>query len=154
MGTRWRLRFRAKIALSLLLVVAAVAIGGCESKDYAPVATMQAMSESHLPPFPGSTLLHQGSMPRRESFEEGVTGAYVDRQFGTNAGFDAVVEYYQSELGPLGWTGGGPVWQKDGYSFEVTEQNKGDLPSAEQGYNLVYKEVLGQDTSITAPPAT
>jgi hypothetical protein len=146
--------FRARVALSLLLVMAVVAIGGCENKDYAPIATMQAMSESHLAPFPGSTLLHQGSMPRRQSLEEGTAGAYVDREFGTNADIDAVVAYYQSQLGPLGWTGGRGVWQKDGFDFNINVEDPSSLPSSQQGYKIVYKEVLGQDTSVTAPPAT
>jgi hypothetical protein len=137
-----------------LLAASVFVLGGCETQDYAPIATMQAMPESRLAPFPGATLLHQGSMPRRQSLEEGVTGAYVDREFGTNADLNAVVAYYQSQLGPLGWTGGPAVWQKDGFDFNINVEDPGSLPSSQQGYKLVYKEVLGQDTSVTAPPAT
>ncbi len=86
-------RWSSRIALCLLLIIALVIVGACETEDYGPVKAMQAMPESHLAPFPGATLLSQGSMPRRQSIEEGTAGAYVVRRFGTNAAKSAVIAH-------------------------------------------------------------
>jgi hypothetical protein len=77
---------------------------------------MQAMAESHLPPFPGATLLEQGSVPWRQSFETGTSGAYVYRKFGTDADRYAVFGYYNSLLRPLGWPDCARcgIWHKGG----------------------------------------
>jgi hypothetical protein len=141
--------------IAIGLVVASVfAVSGCETTDYAPVATMQAMAESHLPPFPGATLLTQGSSPWTKSVETRVTGAYVFRQFGTDADDSAVTAYYDSQLRPLGWTGGPAVWWKGGWLFQIQEMNPLALTSSEQGYHLVFDEILRQDVSSTAAPSS
>jgi hypothetical protein len=149
-----RLRSPRVHLLLLLLVLCPVFLAGCETDDYGPIKVMQAMPESHLAPFPEATLLSQGSMPRRSSPEEGTTGAYVDRKFGTNSDFTSVVTYYQSLLTPLGWTGCCSVWQKSGFDFQIVEETPGALPSSQQGYQLVYAEILSENTDYTPPPAT
>jgi hypothetical protein len=146
---------RSRTALLAACIVVAVASAGCETTDYSPIATMQAMPESHITPYPGAVLLDSGSAPRRSSLEEGTTGAYMDRDFGVNATtnanatFRAVAAYYDTQLAPLGWTGGGP-WYKGGWEFDVEERPKSDWPTADQGYALIYEEVLSQNTSTSA----
>ncbi len=118
---------------------------------------MQAMAESHLPPFPGATLISTGSMPWKQSLELGTTGAYVTRTFGTDAEDSVVIAYYQTQLQPLGWTRGCSVcdvWTKDGYHFRIDVLSPSSLTSSEQGHRLVFTEVLSQETSVSPPPAS
>ena len=139
------------------MVTLAFTLGGCETQDYAPVTTMQAMPKSHLAPFAGATLLSQGAFPRRQSIEEGTAAAYLDREFGANAGESAVIAYYESLLKPLGWTQGCSVcssWTKPGYYFEVSVRDPGSLPSSARGYNLVYDEILRGNIDYTPPPTS
>jgi len=140
-----------------LLAASVFVLAGCETQDNAPVATMQAMVESHLPPFPGATLISTGSMPWKQSLELGATGAYVTRTFGTDAEDSVVIAYYQTQLQPLGWTRGCSVcdiWTKDGYHFRIDVLSPSALTSSEQGHHLVFTEVLSQDTSVSPPPSS
>jgi hypothetical protein len=148
-------RRQAWIAIFLLAASASV-LGGCENQDARPIATMQAMAESHLPPFPGATLISTGSMPWKQSLELGTTGAYVTRTFGTDADESAVIAYYQTQLQPLGWTRGCSVcdvWQKPGYEFRIDQEYVGSHPEY-RPYPLVFSEVLSQETSVSPPPAS
>jgi len=148
---------RSRTALLAACIVVAVASAGCETSDYSPIATMQAMPESHLTPYPGAVLLDSGSAPRRSSLEEGTTGAYMDRDFGVSAEtsenetFRAIGAYYDSQLTPLGWTGGLAVWNKGGWEFSIEVRPKSDWPSGDQGYAVIYEEVLSQNTSSSVP---
>ena len=132
------------IALLCLLAMSVVA---CETEDFTPDATMQTMPESHLAPFPNSTLLVQGAFPRTESFLEATSGAHLLRKFGTNASDAEVIAYYASLLGPLGWKHDCPVchgWDKPGYRFEIMTEAPGSLPSSQRGYKLVFNEILSE----------
>ena len=144
------------MALCLLLLMA-LSVGACETQDYGPVTTMQAMPESHLVPFPGATLLSQGGFPRKSSPEEGTAAAYLDREFGANGTESAVIDYYSALLKPLGWTEGCSVcsdWTKPGYGFAINVRNPGSLPSAARGYELVYDEILSENTDHTPARAS
>jgi|SRR5664279_1830521 len=148
---------RRKLALCLLLVLAAFVIAGCETDDYGPVKVMQAMPESHLAPYPGATLLSQGSVPRRSSPEEGTYPAQLGREFGTNAPESAVIAYYESLLESLGWAQGCSVcsdWSKPGYAFALQTVSQSSLNSHEQGYSFVFHETLTEDIDHTSPPAS
>jgi len=148
-------RQRPWIAI-VLLAASIFSFAGCETQDNAPVATMQTMVESHLPPFPGATLISTGSMPWKQSLEQGTTGAYVLREFGTDADLYAVFAYYNSRLGPLGWSDCAScgTWNKGGWIFRIAEQNPLALTSSEKGHHLVFDEILSQDTSVSTPPAS
>ena len=138
--TRWR-----GLAIALLLATAALSVSSCETDDYGPVKTMQAMPESHLAPFPGARLISQGNGPRRSSLETGTAPAQLQRQFGTTATFDDVVVYYESLLEPLGWSGCCAVWTKPGYKFSLLQESLSADPSRYQGSTLVYNELLTED---------
>ena len=136
----------------VLLAFVAMSVVGCESQDFTPDATMQTMPESRLVPFPGATLLVQGASPRRQSLEGGTAAAYLIRKFGTDATEAQVIAYYASLLGPLGWKH--PCekcdfWEKPGYQFQITSEPPGSLPSSQQGYGLVYNELL---LEVLSPP--
>jgi hypothetical protein len=141
-------RRRGWIALPLL-AAAILSLAACA--DYTPLATIQAMPESHLAPFPGATLRSQGSGPRQPGIE-GTSGAYTIRYFGTNADIWSVYAYYQSLLQPLGWTGRDGLWTKSGYTFDITVENATDRPADYENYLVVYWEQLVEDLSVTAPP--
>jgi hypothetical protein len=146
------MRTRRGLAICLLLLLAAVSVAGCETDDYGPVKTMQAMPESHLAPYPGATLISQGNAPRRSSLETGTYPAQLQRQFGTTATFNTVVTYYQSLLEPLGWSGCCAVWKKPGYKLSLLQETLRADPSRFQGYTLVYDELLTEDLDATPPP--
>lgn len=140
----------SRLTLVVLCLVAASVVA-CETQDYTPDATMQAMPESHLAPVPDATLLVQGATPRRHSPEEGTDAAYLIRKFGTNATKVEVIAHYASLLAPLGWRhpcASCQLWQKPGYEFEITTDSPEDLPSAERGYGLVYTEILREVLSL------
>ena len=146
-------RLGRRVAIGLL-AASALVLTGRQSQDYTPLATMQAMPESRLPPFAGATLIRTINMPRTYTAGEITTGAYLDREFGTDADVYSVYAYYNSELAPLGWSDCARcgVWSKNGWEFNINVQNPLALTSSEQGYRLVYDEVLGEDTSVHPPP--
>ena len=140
------------VALALVVVSSAVGVSACETKDSWPLLGLYAMPESRLSPFPGATLLGQGSTPRRSGFIEVTTPAGVDREFGTNADVWSVYAYYQSLLQPLGWRGQLGVWSKSGYAFDITIEKADSRPKDYENYFVVYDEQLAEDLSVTAPP--
>jgi hypothetical protein len=109
------------------------------------------MPESHVAPFPGATLLSQGSGPRQPGIE-GTSGAHTIRYFGTNADIWSVYAYYQSLLQPLGWRGQDGLWTKSGYTFDITLEDATTQHADYENYFVVYYEQLVEDLSVTAPP--
>lgn len=139
-----------RLALGLVLASSAISLAACDTKDYGPIKALQALQalpESHLPPFPGATLLSQGSSPRVDDPLEGTYGASVGRRFGTDADFVTVLKYYDGLLTPLGWNGCFD-WHKGGYRFSISEVGTAAMPSSEQGYKLVFNEDLSEDISV------
>jgi hypothetical protein len=68
-----------------------------------------------------------------------------------------VIAYYQIQLQPLGWTQGCSVcsgWTKPGYYFEINTLSAASVPSDQQGYGLVYNEILREDTEYSPLPAS
>jgi hypothetical protein len=147
-----------RVVLALLLVASAFGVVACSSDDYGPIAPMQAMPESHLAPFPGATLIGSGPLPRGVGFMEATTAAGLEREFGVSTNGSpiesSIIDYYDSLLKPLGWSGGPAAWHKAGYRFTVVFNNPLAAGTREQAYELTYWEALTEDLSVTSPPAT
>lgn len=134
---------------AILLTASVLVLGGCNSTDYSPIATMKAMSAWAIPQYPGATLLSWNEVPWTQNFETGTSGAYISHTYGTNATWDAVCAYYDFQIKALGgWTGGPAVWEKDRVYFGILEQDLGAKPEY-KAYTLVFDVTMNQDTSAT-----
>ena len=141
-----------RVALVALAVLAtSVGLGGCQTVDNGPLATLQAMPDAHLPLYSGAVLVSERAVPTSEGFLSAKVDAYVVRRFGLTAAAEptvtqeAIIAYYASLLGPLGW--GHPCsacaqWTKPGYYFELSFLSTPSQYSNLQGYTVAYDEYV------------
>ena len=156
------------VKLALVAAFALVlAIGGCGDQASRPLLRLQAMPEAQLS-FPGATILGDISLDQNASID-GQINAQSGHAFGTPGSANAVISYYNHELGTRGWQPtnlnaepgttetAALAWQKGQVVLRLSFSKKGDdprLPSASDQHRFVtiYDAVLLDHPESTASP--